>query len=79
MTGWRKSSYSGPGDGDSCAEMSDRGTHIAVRDSKAPAHGTLTFPLGVFTLFVEALKLDLPTPAPPPEPPVPAPVLAGPP
>jgi hypothetical protein len=53
---WRKSSYSGPGDGDSCVEISNSPTHIAIRDSKTPARATLTFPAGAFTPFIEALK-----------------------
>ncbi|MFE5922831.1 DUF397 domain-containing protein [Streptomyces sp. NPDC056468] len=53
---WRKSSYSGSGDGNACVEISDRRTHIAIRDSKAPAHGTLTVPAEAFTPFIEALK-----------------------
>lgn len=57
---WRKSSYSGPGDGNSCVEISDRRTHIAIRDSKAPAHGTLTVPTEAFATFIEALKITQP-------------------
>lgn len=53
---WRKSSYSGGGDGNACVEISDRRTHIAIRDSKAPAYGTLTVPTEVFAPFIEALK-----------------------
>jgi Domain of unknown function (DUF397) len=53
---WRKSSYSGGGDGNSCVEIANRDTHIAIRDSKAPARATLTFPAGAFTTFLEALK-----------------------
>ncbi|WP_406198132.1 DUF397 domain-containing protein [Streptomyces sp. NBC_01017] len=53
---WRKSSYSGGGDGNACVEISDRRTHIAIRDSKAPAHGTLTVPTEAFAPFIEALK-----------------------
>ncbi|MFG2119318.1 DUF397 domain-containing protein [Streptomyces sp. NPDC048710] len=53
---WRKSSYSGSGDGNACVEMADRRTHISIRDSKAPARATLTFPPGAFTPFIEALK-----------------------
>lgn len=53
---WRKSSYSGPGDGNSCVEIADRRTRIAIRDSKDPAVGILTFPTGSFTPFIEALK-----------------------
>ncbi|MFD7711557.1 DUF397 domain-containing protein [Streptomyces sp. NPDC059786] len=53
---WRKSSYSGPGDGDSCVEIANRRTHIAVRDSKDPAVGLLALPPGSFAYFIEALK-----------------------
>ncbi|MFF7123872.1 DUF397 domain-containing protein [Streptomyces sp. NPDC008240] len=53
---WRKSSYSGSGDGNACVEMADRRTHISIRDSKAPARATLTFPPGAFAPFIEALK-----------------------
>lgn len=57
---WRKSSYSGPGDGDSCVEIANSPTHIAVRDSKTPAGASLTFPAGAFTAFLEALKTPHP-------------------
>ncbi|MCT7350888.1 DUF397 domain-containing protein [Streptomyces sp. 15-116A] len=56
MDNWRKSSYSGPDDGNACVEIATSPTHIAVRDSKAPARATLTFPAKVFTPFLEALK-----------------------
>ncbi|MEU9345923.1 DUF397 domain-containing protein [Streptomyces sp. NPDC048278] len=56
---WQKSSYSSFGDGDSCVEIANSPTRIAVRDSKDPAAGTLTFPRAVFAPFVEALK-DVP-------------------
>ncbi|MGW6910566.1 DUF397 domain-containing protein [Streptomyces sp. NPDC054940] len=55
-TQWKKSSYSGGGEGNDCVEVSDRRTHIAIRDSKAPAYGTLTVPTEAFTPFIEALK-----------------------
>ncbi|MEU0220367.1 DUF397 domain-containing protein [Streptomyces sp. NPDC006265] len=58
---WRKSSYSGPGDGDSCVEIAPAPTHIAIRDSKAPARATVTVPTGAFTAFVDALKGDYST------------------
>jgi hypothetical protein len=45
---WRKSSYSGGGDGNDCVEIANSRTHVAIRDSKAPADA--------FTTFVEALK-----------------------
>ncbi|MFB7460795.1 DUF397 domain-containing protein [Streptomyces sp. NPDC056188] len=53
---WRKSSYSGEGDGNDCVEIANSPTHTAVRDSKAPAGATLTFPAGAFSTFVQALK-----------------------
>jgi hypothetical protein len=53
---WRKSSYSGGGEGNACVEIASRTTHIAIRDSKTPARATLTFPPAAFTTFLEALK-----------------------
>ncbi|MDQ0763466.1 DUF397 domain-containing protein [Streptomyces canus] len=53
---WRKSSYSGGGEGNNCVEIATRTTHIAIRDSKTPTRATLTFPTGTFTAFLEALK-----------------------
>ncbi|MET7481422.1 DUF397 domain-containing protein [Streptomyces sp. NPDC005648] len=53
---WQKSSFSGGGQGDACVEVAHLDDHIAVRDSKAPASATLTFPAAAFTPFVEALK-----------------------
>jgi hypothetical protein len=53
---WRKSSYSGPGDGDSCVEIANSPTHIAIRDSKTPAGSTITFPTAAFSDFLETLK-----------------------
>ncbi|MGW3952742.1 DUF397 domain-containing protein [Streptomyces sp. NPDC004752] len=53
---WRKSSYSGEGDGNDCIEIANLPNHIAIRDSKDPAHGLLTFPAAVFTSFLEAVK-----------------------
>lgn len=53
---WRKSSFSGGGQGDACVEVADLHAHIAIRDSKAPARATLTFQLAAFTPFIEALK-----------------------
>ena len=57
---WRKSSYSGPGDGNDCVEVADLDTRIAIRDSKAPARATLTVPADAFASFVEALKATTP-------------------
>ena len=56
MDSWRRSSYSGEGDGNNCVEIATSPTHTAVRDSKAPARATLTFPTAAFTSFLEALK-----------------------
>ena len=56
MDSWRKSSYSGPGDGTECVEIATPPTHISIRDSKAPAAGTLTVPAGSFALFLESVK-----------------------
>ena len=56
MDNWRKSSYSCPDDGNACLEVADSPTHIAIRDSKAPAGPTLTFPAEAFAVFVGALK-----------------------
>ncbi|WP_171110463.1 MULTISPECIES: DUF397 domain-containing protein [Streptomyces] len=61
MDNWRKSSYSGEGDGNECVEIANSPTHVAIRDSKAPARATLTFPTGAFATFIQALKN---TPAP---------------
>ncbi|MBC9730905.1 DUF397 domain-containing protein [Streptomyces sp. TRM68367] len=53
---WRKSSYSGGGQGDACVEVSVRHPHIAIRDSKTPTRATLTFPASAFDAFITALK-----------------------
>ncbi|MFE1307740.1 DUF397 domain-containing protein [Streptomyces sp. NPDC058755] len=58
---WRKSSYSGGGDGNNCVEIADRRTHIGIRDSKTPSRAILSFPPGAFTPFIEALKVTPPT------------------
>ncbi|MGZ3115577.1 DUF397 domain-containing protein [Streptomyces sp. H62] len=56
MDNWRKSSYSGEGDGNSCVEVATRAHEVAVRDSKAPTRAILTFPAEAFAPFLEALK-----------------------
>ncbi|WP_405618727.1 DUF397 domain-containing protein [Streptomyces sp. NBC_00076] len=53
---WRKSSYSGEGDGNDCVEIANSPTHVAIRDTKTPARATVTVPAGAFTTFVENLK-----------------------
>ncbi|WP_053851987.1 DUF397 domain-containing protein [Streptomyces sp. NRRL B-24085] len=59
---WKKSSFSGGGEGNDCVEIAELRSHIAVRDSKAPTRATLTFPADTFTAFLEALKSPHPTP-----------------
>lgn len=53
---WQRSTFSGGGEGNNCVEIANRHTRIAIRDSKAPADGTLSFPTAAFTAFVDALK-----------------------
>ncbi|MFC8514225.1 DUF397 domain-containing protein [Streptomyces sp. NPDC057257] len=56
MDHWRKSSYSGPDDGNECMEIAATPTHTSLRDSKTPARATLTFPAEAFTTFSETIK-----------------------
>ncbi|MFF5159843.1 DUF397 domain-containing protein [Streptomyces sp. NPDC000348] len=53
---WRKSSFSGGGDGNTCVEIAPLHTRVAIRDSKHPTHGPLSFPSPAFHAFVESLK-----------------------
>ncbi|MGV9393573.1 DUF397 domain-containing protein [Streptomyces olivaceus] len=53
---WRKSSYSGGGEGNACVEIAHRYPHIAVRDSKTPTCAVLTFPAPAFAAFLRALQ-----------------------
>ncbi|MEU0113026.1 DUF397 domain-containing protein [Streptomyces bobili] len=53
---WRKSSYSGEGDGNNCLEIAHSTAQVAIRDSKAPARATLTFRAPTFATFVRTLK-----------------------
>ncbi|MFF8730394.1 DUF397 domain-containing protein [Streptomyces sp. NPDC015171] len=55
---WRRSSFSGGGQGDACVEVAARRTRISVRDSKAPDRATLTFPASAFVAFLDALRAD---------------------
>lgn len=52
---WRKSSYSGGGDGNNCVEIATSPTHVSIRDSKNLATGTVTVPATAFTTFIEAV------------------------
>ncbi|MGX1476836.1 UNVERIFIED_CONTAM: hypothetical protein RKD50_005644 [Streptomyces canus] len=56
MENWRKSSYSGPDDGNNCVEIATHPSHISIRDSKTPTAATLTFPPAPFSAFLNALK-----------------------
>ncbi|KAF2780000.1 MULTISPECIES: DUF397 domain-containing protein [unclassified Streptomyces] len=56
MDNWRKSSHSGPGDGNECVEIATSPTHVAVRDSKVPSRATLAFPRAAFTRFLTTMK-----------------------
>ncbi len=53
---WRRSSYSGSGDGNNCVEVAPHPTHISVRDSKAPTRAVLTFPTPAFAGFLSGIK-----------------------
>nr|WP_078884728.1 DUF397 domain-containing protein [Streptomyces sp. CCM_MD2014] len=64
MDNWRKSSHSGPGDGNECVEIATSATHVAVRDSKAPARATLSFPRAAFTRFLATVEEPEGTPPP---------------
>ncbi|MFD6325407.1 DUF397 domain-containing protein [Streptomyces sp. NPDC058442] len=53
---WRKSSYSGSGDGNACVEIAEADTRIAIRDSKYPARAAFSVSAPVFAAFVDGLK-----------------------
>ncbi|MFF0164517.1 DUF397 domain-containing protein [Streptomyces prasinus] len=53
---WKKSSYSGGGEGNACVEVAFRRDCTAIRDSKAPSRGGLSVPLSAFAAFIGALK-----------------------
>ncbi|MFD6188104.1 DUF397 domain-containing protein [Streptomyces sp. NPDC060275] len=53
---WRKSTYSGGGEGNTCVEIAESVTHIAIRDSKAPTRATLSIPAPSFTAFIDGIK-----------------------
>ena len=55
FTGWFKSSYSGPSNGD-CLEIAGGHAHIPVRDSKAPEGPALVFEPSAWSAFVSAVK-----------------------
>ncbi|MFD3485089.1 DUF397 domain-containing protein [Streptomyces sp. NPDC058665] len=55
FTSWRKSSYSGGGNGD-CLEVADGHPVVPVRDSKFPQGPALVFPIPGWSSFVSAVK-----------------------
>ncbi|GAA1979830.1 DUF397 domain-containing protein [Nocardiopsis rhodophaea] len=55
---FRKSSYSS-GTGQNCAEVADLPAGAALRDSKHPDRGHLSFPLTEWRAFLADVKRDL--------------------
>jgi hypothetical protein len=55
FAGWRKSSYSGGGNGD-CLEVADGRVDVPVRDSKVPHGPALVFAVDGWSSFVAAVK-----------------------
>ncbi|WP_329135676.1 DUF397 domain-containing protein [Streptomyces sp. NBC_01476] len=56
---WRKSSYSGGADPDSCVEVADGFPGIVpVRDSKDPHGPALIFPAPSWSAFINEVKAD---------------------
>ncbi|MFF0201163.1 DUF397 domain-containing protein [Streptomyces sp. NPDC005017] len=51
---WRKSSYSGSNGGE-CLEVAEKPDAVAVRDSKNPAHGTLSLSREAWNAFVDSV------------------------
>lgn len=51
---WRKSSYSNAGN--QCVEVAQAGGMIAVRDSKNPGNGYLTFSTAEWQAFLTRIK-----------------------
>ncbi|MEV1067548.1 DUF397 domain-containing protein [Streptomyces sp. NPDC050263] len=54
---WRKSSYSGPGDGDSCLELASTPTTLHLRESDDPTTVLTTTPTPV-THLLQAIRTD---------------------
>ncbi|HET6633722.1 MAG TPA: DUF397 domain-containing protein [Streptomyces sp.] len=55
LRGWRKSSYSGGGNGE-CVEVADGHVGVPVRDSKVPSGPALVFGADGWSSFVGAVK-----------------------
>ncbi|MEB3965147.1 DUF397 domain-containing protein [Streptomyces kunmingensis] len=60
---WRKSSYSGGGDGNNCVEIAAQPTRVEIRDSKTPDGGILAVPRSVFAAFIADLAVTPPASA----------------
>jgi hypothetical protein len=57
---WRKASYSGSTGGGDCVEVAAVAAltpRIAVRDSKNPAHGTLTLSPEAYAAFIDHVRM----------------------
>ncbi|MFA1550789.1 DUF397 domain-containing protein [Actinomadura chokoriensis] len=54
---WRKSSHSGPEQGD-CVEVADLSSGVGIRDSKHPDHGHLTLTPKAFAALLACAKRD---------------------
>ncbi|MFD8325070.1 DUF397 domain-containing protein [Streptomyces lydicus] len=56
LSGWRKSSYSGP-DKDSCVEVLEGyPAGVPVRDSKDPHGPAVVFPVAAWASFIASVK-----------------------
>jgi hypothetical protein len=55
---WQKSTFSSGAEGNTCVQIADLHTRVAIRDSKDPARGILAFPPRAFSAFIETLKGD---------------------
>lgn len=56
---WRKSSYSGGADPNSCIEVADDFPGVVpVRDSKDPQGPALLFPASSWSAFITAVRAD---------------------
>ncbi|WP_158879497.1 DUF397 domain-containing protein [Amycolatopsis anabasis] len=54
---WRKSSYSTGAGGQECVEVAFRSPSVAVRDSKNPGSGVLSFPPAQWRAFMTRLRV----------------------
>jgi len=57
LPAWRKSSRSGPEQGD-CVEVASLPPHVGIRDSKNPGLGHLVLPTQVFADLLARAKRD---------------------